>query len=169
MTLISVADLRGEVETDKSDAEIQRLIDAIDAIITRRFGIHSGMISQEILEHGDRIAWLKRPPVSISSVKEFHDWERPSDARTVGASDYSIEGRELHRDYWDDFVIASYQVNDEARRKSVILQWLTLRIQYDGLRSSRTGPLSRVSRDFALEEEKLLSTLEEHGPRHEVA
>lgn len=167
--LLTVAQLREHVQTDLSDAALQRILDAEEGEIVRRYGSHTE--ASETLQGGDRLLFLNRPAASIGEVVE-----------TVGvgdtvldAADYRLwdDGRYLERLttganpslYWAERVTVTYVPADQsAQRRLVLVQLVKLALAYAGLRSESVGgDYSMSTLDYVAEREKLLQSLAPRG------
>lgn len=167
--LLTVIELREHVQTDLADAALQRILDAEEGEIVRRYGPHTE--ATETLRGGDRLLFLARPATAISEVVE-----------TVGvvdtvldAADYRLwdGGRCLERLttgsipslYWAERVSVAYVPADQsAQRKLVLVQLVKLALAYSGLRSESVGgDYSATTLDYVAEREKLLQSLAPRG------
>ena len=163
--LLNVAELREHVQTDLPDAALQRVLNAEENEIVRRYGPHAE--ATEMLRGGDRLLFLTRPAVSVSEVVETAGVV----ATVMDATDYRLwdGGRCLERlttgpnpsVYWAERVRVTYTpVDQTTQRKLVLVQLVKLALAYSGLRSESVGgDYSASTLDYVAEREKLLQSL----------
>lgn len=145
MTLLTVTQLRGHVESDLDDTALQRLLDSEDAEIVRLFGPVSS--ATELHAGGADVVQLvlDRQIASITSVTEVVD----GTSTTLSADDYrQWWGQSLERlddgtnprSSWGERVTVVYVPNDAtAQRTAVLIQLVQLALRYTGLRQESVG------------------------------
>jgi hypothetical protein len=175
MALITLAELKEHVESDLSDAALQRLLDSEDAEIVKRTGAHSGAIT-ETLNGRELLLFLGRPAAAVTSVTEYVSGGAITGetATVLAANDYRIwgSGRYLQRlptgtnprTFWGSRAQVVYTPRDEsAERTLVLINLCRLAVEYRGLRTERVGDYSMTSEEYTAERERLLSQLEPSG------
>lgn len=156
--LIDVDDVRAHIETDKTDAALEQLIDDADAEIVARFGVHTAAITETITPGTtDRFVFTQRPISALTSVTE--------DDVVLTASDYDRTGlMSLERvdGYWGTRVVLVYTpVSDDARRVRVSIDLVRLALAYDAIASGSAGDVSvNHVASYQAERESLLTTLQ---------
>lgn len=164
-SLITPAILREHVETDLSDDALQRIIDAEEAEIIRRFGENATQV-EEFAVGGLPLLFLSRPVASITSVVE----RVSDDDTTLTTNDYHHDGRNvLRRIYtdadnpantWGGRVTVTYVPRDmNAQRIKVLIDVCRLNLQYTGLEREAAGDYAATNLDFTMEREKLFAQL----------
>lgn len=166
--LLTVSDAREHLETDVTDAVLQRLVDDADSAIARRHGPHSPGADDVIVEDvtgGDERLFLRRPAATVSSIVE-HLSETTN--RTLDPSDYrsEFEGRALLRlpngtnpaARWGYRNVVTYAPtsSDNATRRRVIIDLVRLALQHNALAGETAGDYSSRSVDYQAEREKLI-------------
>ena len=165
-TLLAPANVREHIETDLVDAALQRLLDDADAEIVKRYGPHTGAVT-EILDGGEEgLIFLTRPVASITSVTEqngltatvlaANDWRGWYGNRTIERLASGTNGA----DGWGERITVVYVPSDErAERKRVELQLVTLAIHYEAAQSVSVGDYSETGLSHDEERNALLAQL----------
>ncbi len=173
--------LKGRVETDILDVELQNMIDAEIAEINDRFG---DIVEITILEEGRRhfIGLHRRIDESQTiAIVEINPANTGAAANrtTMAADDYRITngGRTIQRlidgtngkDLWSPLVEFTYTpVSDQTRRDETVIKLVQLSLTYHGLDKqesvgdfSRTGSVTADAYDK--EREVLINRLQPRG------
>ncbi len=173
--------LKGRVETDMLDAELQLMIDAEVEEINDRFG---AIVEIAVLEDGRRhfIALHRRidetETIAIVEINPGHAGG-VANRTTMSADDYRITngGRTIQRlidgtngaDLWAPLVEFTYTpVSDQNRRDETVIKLVQLSLTYEGLAKqasvgdfSRTGSVTADAYDK--EREVLINRLQPRG------
>lgn len=153
MALLTVAELRAAVDTDKTDSDLRNLIDREEADLIRRFGPHyDGTAITETHEGGGGSVYLRRPISSISSVTEYASMgDSAVVLETTGYHAWTGQGRlsRLVSSKWGGVVVVSYIPEDDSDvRKRVIIELCRLALARTGLKSeSIAGEYSYTAHD----------------------
>ncbi len=167
MTLMSLPEVRQNIETGLLDAALQRIMDAVEQDIDQRHGAVDSQVDD--LEGGLKSIWTTRPILTITSIVET---VIETDT-TLAADDYETRhNRQLDRldsgtnarTRWGDRVKITYvPIDTTARRITVYLKLILLDIMYSGLDNSREGDFASSGLDYYTERGKILSGLSEPG------
>jgi hypothetical protein len=174
---------RERVETDLSDAELQRLIDDANSEIILRFGPHADAARPiSITIRGQaRYLDLARPLDTLQVVAIIEstqwwesDWEwwtfGGEDSVTLGPTDYRVlnAGRTLERLAsgvhprvgWGRTVQITYTpVSDGNQRQEAIIKLVQLAVQYDGTSNLKVGDYSQANLSYQGERDRILQGL----------
>jgi hypothetical protein len=176
MSLLSPTEAKLLVSTDKSDAALQLMLDAIDADVVAHFGEHyvDGVTSvvETINPDGGRNLYLRRKATSIVSIAEtYYLGATPV---TLAASTYYLWGDAgmierivapqfiglygLGKGLWGVTATVTYiPFNDNALRKQVMANLLRLELERTSLRSeSIAGEYSYSTKDTVDEDRQRL-------------
>lgn len=177
---VSVANLKEHVETDLASTAIQRLLDAEDEEITRRFGDDATVTEEHILEVpegfesgvvtaqriGRRRIWTQQQINSVTTVKEGPTLlaadlttlvEDADDGFRIIHNGYAIE--RIGTDFDKRVEIIYVPKTDTKRRDRVTIDLVRLAIQYSALGSEKVGDWSGSHVDYQKERESILRTL----------
>lgn len=166
-TLLTVGELREHLETDLSDEALQRILNAEEAEIVRRYGPTA--TQTEMQQGGQTLLVLWRKAGSITSVIETAIDNVTQ--TTLAANDYRLwPSGQLERlvtgthpaAFWAPLVTVTYVPEDQsAQRKGVLVQLAALAAKYNGLKSESVGggDYSATSLDYTIERERLLRSL----------
>lgn len=160
--------LKERWETDKTDHELDTMIDNVNAEIIRLHGLHYDAATPltELFEGGDSNLFPRRPIDSIVSVTETV-W----DVETVlSTNDYRVwyNGRMLERLntgtnprwYWGTPVSLVYlPINDNFQRQEIIIKVCILDLQYNASESTKIGDYAETFKDYQKERVSLLRSL----------
>ncbi len=164
MALLTVTQLREHLETDLGDDALQRILDAEEGEIVRRYG--SPALASEMLEGGDTWLVLERTPASITSITET-----VGDVDTVlAADDYRLwsggrlqrlaDGTNPHSDWGDRATIVYVPRDESAQRTLALIQLCKLAVAYQGVKvHSVAGDYSETAQEYNLERERLLRSI----------
>jgi hypothetical protein len=166
--ILTLAQMRESVETDLPDAALQRLIDAEDAEIVRRYGAPA--TQTQVLRGGSASLYLSRQASAITSVSE----EVGGTVTALAADDYELwSGGILEREAdgtngraaWGERVTVVYvPVADAEQRTACLAQLVQLAVRYSGVASeSIGGDYSATKHDYQRERERLLRKLAPRG------
>ena len=145
------------------DATLQALIDSADLDIRRLYGPHTGSRTEQLLSSGIK-AWFSRIAETITLVTEG------SDNTVVGDDEYTVfnNGRSVGKDdnsAWLEPVTATYTPFDDLEtRRAVLVDMVTLALQYEGIRWRGVGGLQAQHVNHKEERENLLSRLAQGHP-----
>lgn len=165
MSLITTDELREHVETDLSDDALQRLIDANEKEIIRKFGAHATQIDYVEPGRSDCL-FLSRPPSEITEVVErWGDTET-----TLSADDYELiaNWKRLNRlstgtnptSFWGDRVKVTYTpVDQNDERKGVLVDLCKLEIEYTGNAADSSGDVKATKKELRAARAGILSRL----------
>lgn len=167
MSLLTVTEARELVATDKSEAALQMILDAIDMDIVNHFGAHYVDASTNVVETlnpvGGKNLYLRRRATSIDEIAEYA--YLGATPVTLTASEYHLWGNEgrierlvapqwlglsgVGSAYWGAQVTVTYlPVDDNAIRKMVMAQLLQLELERTTLKSeSIAGEYSYTASD----------------------
>lgn len=172
MSVLSVAELQAQVETDLGSSALQQIIDAVERDITEWAGDPTSEVHE--VDETELLAVIRLPVKagSITSVVEFTDAEHQPTKTTLAASDYelSADGWEVRRlssgtnpsDTWGWHLVVTYvPATDTARRKQTAIQLARLEITHSGYASERVGDWSAQQRELRKEKAEILSRLDE--------
>ena len=168
-SLLTLAEIRTNVETDLVDAALQRLIDDAEAEMIRVAGPHSAAGSAEQTAYPERLTadiFLTR---QASAVTEVIETLADTDT-TLAADDYELlnGGRILRRlsdgtngrSEWGDRVKVTHTpTTDEDQRKGVLIEVVALAVQYKGLGAEREGDWQGTHLDYTKERARLFKRL----------
>ena len=166
MSLITIAELKTHVETDLSDAALQRVIDGQERAIFGKYGDHDSA-SEVFEETFSKVIFPGRKVSAITSITE-----RVGDTDTVLSSDdYEVitGGGRIDRlgtgtnpaTYWGDRVTVVYTpVDTSALRIQVLIDLCILTLAFNGLKRESTGDYSSEAKEYNKERRELLSTLQ---------
>ena len=173
MSTLTVAELQAQVETDLSNATLQKIIDAVERDIEEAIGPATGYVK----EYGDDSRFLSelRLPVkasSITTVVEYTDSRSKPTKTTLAADDYELSDdswwlRRLSdgtnaRSEWSWHVVVTFEpAADEDRREQAAVQLARLMIINTGYGSERVGDWTASNLDYRRERSRILSMLDE--------
>lgn len=171
MGLITVDQLREHIETDVTDAGLQRYLDDADAEIVQRYGPHTGTVTEYFTPGaGDVFIFTSRRIGTITSIVETSRGYNGDEDVTLTALDYVKEGqRQLRRltggdneaSYWASRVRVTYTPTGEvAKRTAATIDLVRLACRYDAASSTKLGDVSINHVDYALERERILARLQ---------
>lgn len=163
-------------ETDLVDTALQRLIDAEDSEITRRFGSDTsvteqyllatpmGLNGQEAQKVSQRRIWTKQQIGTVTSVKEGPTLAAADLTTLVANTDYRVinNGRAIERidtDFDRRVEIIYAPVTDVKRRDRVTIDLVKLAIQFQGLDREKVGDWEGEHKDYQKERESILRSL----------
>ena len=167
MALMTVVDVRKNVETGLEDDALQIVMDAVEEDIDQR---HGAVLAQvDSIEGKSRHIFTTRPIGTITAIVE----RIISTDTTLATNDYvqrhtkqleRLDTGTNARRRWGDRVTITYVPTDTtSRRKAVYIKLIKLEIEYSGVDSSREGDFSSKALDITAEREKLLASLAEPG------
>lgn len=171
---ITPAILKEHVETDLSDAGLQKLIDDAVAEINNRFGADGAAVTEEYFmgeeteQVGRRRLFLKRPIGTLTSVKEGPTLVAADLTTLVENTDFfqMMRGKALEKigGDWQKWVqVIHTPASDQARRHRVIIDLCKLALQYNALSAEGVGDWRGSHVDYQAEREKLLTGLASGG------
>lgn len=142
-------EVRSRVETDLDDATLQRIIDAETQYLTRRAG---GITETETHRaFGLREIVLRRPPASITSIKERrsitgeqvtlagNDWRQVGNYNLL-----RLTGGSNSANFWGQEIVVEYKPEiDEDLRERVLLDLVQLSVEFRGIESESIGDYER--------------------------
>lgn len=167
MALLTLLQVRENIETGLSDTALQRIMDAVEEDIDQRHGDVASEVDD--LETGFEKLWTTRPIGTITTVVETVG----TVDTTLSANDYirrhqtqldRLNTGDNPRERWGVRVKITYvPVDTTKRRITTYLKMILLDIVYSGLDSSREGDFNSKSVNYDTEREKLLSALDRPG------
>jgi hypothetical protein len=167
-SLLTTTEIREHVDTDLSEAALQRLIDAAEDEITQRYGAHAeaGTVEEQFYPSaGENFLFPSRKVNTAVAVVITRQLEGESTATTAAASEYVFDDphriRLLAEDVWADHVVTvTYTpVTDGDRRKGVLIDLVKLACRYEALSSSRMGDMSVNHVEYERERGAILGRL----------
>lgn len=171
MALITKAQLQEHYETDLGDDALDRLIDAADREIVKRFGPHATQTDTMRELRLSTAIFLSRRASSITSVTEEIRSEDGLISETVLAEDdYKLRRGNLllerladgtnGRGTWGDVVTVIYvPADDNDLRIRVEIELCILSAEFDALDTERVGDYSSSRRKYEDEREGILAAL----------
>lgn len=167
--MLTPSEIRGHIETDLGDNELQRLIDAETEAIEKHAG-GTGMVTDHLEAFGQRRISLMRDASSIDQVRvRVHP---DYDEETLGADDYRfhpprtlvrLSGSAEPGTTWRGHVEVDYTpVADDSLRETVLIHLVQLSLEYRGLDSEAVGGGDRsvTLPDYEKERHRILSRLD---------
>ncbi len=172
--IITVAELRENVETDLPESAIQRLIDDADQLVVAAYGANGGATQTDDLavDPSNTLIFPSRPIDAVTTVTEYTS---ETLSTTLDLTDYRVghDGQSLLRltggsnpaASWPYRVVVVYVVatTDSPRRRGVVIDLVRLATGHTGLRSQRAGDYSEQSVDYETERSKILGRLGRMG------
>ena len=162
MSLVTIATARVLINTSLSDAELQAVIDRVEAEITALIGAPQDAegtveLTEDAWSLGESL-FLRRPIASVTSVTNEDDEELDSDSYRF----FSLSG-EICLKYgrFDGLYTVVYKpVNENEKRISVTIEIVRLDIERTALKSeSVAGEYSYQAPDFIKERRRLMRQL----------
>ncbi len=166
MSLVTLAEARALVQTGLTDANLQVIIDRIEAEIVRLFGAHytngAGTITETVAGEGLMNLYLRRPLTSVSSVVE--DDEALTQGHDEDYYAYPAQGRIERRPSgtkWGELIAVTYvPADDNALRRDVIIDLLRQALSRTALKSeSVAGEYSYTAEDWELARAEIIRRL----------
>ncbi len=166
--LLTAIEMKVYIETDLTDAALDRLIDAADQEIVQSHGEHASVGTvTELHIGGDAAIFLNRPPATITSVTET-----VSEVDTVLSTDDFREwygSRVLQRlddgtnpqTFWGERVSVVYTpISDDPRRIQATIDLTRLGVEFNALRTQRAGDYSQTAlTDYTKERSQIVNSL----------
>jgi hypothetical protein len=169
MALLTTDQLRQHLETGLEDAALQRLLDAEEAEIIRRYGPHAS--ATELHAPDSEWMFLRREPSSIDTVTETVGDEdtvlSSDDYRDWGAGRLErLDDGTNPRSSWGDRVEVQYTpVDRQDERTMALINLCKLAAEYNALEdiSVGGGDYRASSLEYNRERERLLGSLAPRG------
>lgn len=159
---VTVAVIKGHIETDRDDTVLQRLIDDANDDIVTRYGSPTSRTEDWIVRGPRRRLWLPEPAISVTAAQEGPTIDDLT-TLTVTIDYLLVESNwviERVGGNWGNRVrIEWVPRNDVARRDRVAIDLVRLSLSYSALTAQREGDFSSTHPDYQLEREKILSGL----------
>lgn len=165
--LLTLAEVRQQVESDLVDPALQRLIDDADSAIVSRFGAHAS--SGNVIEWHPGYTFDLYPFRRVGAVVAISEFTGatelvldPTDfeLRDSGFSIRRLVGGVNSRGTFGERVRLTYvPINDDAQRKRITADLVKLANRYEGVKSENAGDYSATSADYQAERESILSEL----------
>lgn len=161
--------LKGRIETDLDDAELDSMISSVQDEIDQRYG---SIASVDIHQTGyRRFLVFSKPIDSITSIAEV---EADDTEIVLSANDYRIrdDGRSVERlqtgdnarDEWGRLVHIVYvPQSNQSQRDEITIKLCILDIQYNGLSNESAGDYRMTSKQYKKERAALLDELRDKG------
>jgi len=171
VALLTVTQLREHVESDLPDAALERILDAEDAEIVRRFGALAS--ESEELAGDARLLFLRRHAAAVTTVTETE--ADNATVTTLAANDFRQWGGGIlerlatgdhPRAAWGPVVTVAYTPEDDStERTHVLIQLCQLAARYTGAQheSVGQGDYAVTLPDYRRERERLLLGLAPRG------
>ena len=165
MALLKVVDFRENMETDLPTDAIQRLLDASEEQIIRKFGPHLTAVTDEMTGLS-KFIFPSRPIVTVTTITETVD----TVDTVLATDDYKLihSGRQIERladgtnsrKLWGDRVKLVYVPDDQTKiRKGVQVDLVKLAIQYEGINSIDSGNFKATLPEYEKERMNILERL----------
>jgi hypothetical protein len=135
MSLVTIAEVRAVVQTDRDDTQLQAIIDREEDEMVARLGDHGPDGATFQVRGGGSALYLSRPLASITSITERI---RPSDTPvTVDPDTYWASGAGVieRAGTWAPLVTVVGIPADIARRKQVLIELVRLALEQTAMRS----------------------------------
>ena len=167
MPLMSLPEVRQNIETGLLDAALQRIMDAVEQDIDQQHGAVATHV--DYLDGGLKSIWTTRPILTITTIEETVggvDTTLSSDDYVIrhnGQLDRLATGSNSRTRWGDKVNVTFVPVDTTARRIAVYLKLIQLDIQYSGLSGSGEGDHSESNLDYGVERRKLLNSLSRSG------
>jgi hypothetical protein len=163
MSKPTLAQVRGQFETDLADSDLQTVIDAEDHEVVSRYGPHASEVDE--LEGGHTHLFLSRRVATVTSIVET-----VGDTDTaLAADDYEIrhDGWALERlntgtnqrERWGRVNLVTYVPKSDPRRVQVVIDLVKLTLQFRGLSVERAGDYRADLGDYQQTRDMILRTL----------
>ena len=168
--------LKGRVETDLSDLELQAMIDETVAEIEARFGANASITEtldgnriflslHRLIDEGQSITVVEIEPANTGAS---------ANETTLAADDYRIRhgGRIVERlidgtngrDGWAPLVRVTYTpVSDQIQRDEAVIRVVQVDLNERGLSAEKAGDYNATYRDATVERERLINRLAPKG------
>jgi hypothetical protein len=173
MSLVTIAELRAQVKSSLTDAQLQAIIDREEAEVIRLFGVHYTDVAQtitETLEGGEKTIYLRRPIVSITSITEdgtlvdplsYRVWPAQGKIRKISGVQAWLAGDDESPLEWGEVLIVVYKpADDNLLRKAVIIDLARIALSRTGMQSeSFAGEYSYTAAQWDDERSKILRRL----------
>jgi len=174
MSLVTLAQMREHIETDLSDTELQRVIDAAEQEIVDHFGAHTTQTDETTENRLSTHLFLTRPASSITTVTETLIVDGVRTETVLSSDDYrlSSDGWRIHRlsdgtnprTTWGDEVTIQFTPSDETdKREGVLIRLVKLDVQFNGLDADRIGDYSRQQQNYIKNRNAALQSLSRLG------
>lgn len=145
MSLLTAAELRLQVQSGLSNADVQTIIDREEAEIIRRYGAHyDGSAITEVCSGGSCSVFLKRRIGSVSSITEAQSLGGTQ--TTLTSTQYHIvanEGRIIRLSEgtrWGRYVSVVYvPADDSALRKQVLIELTRQALEQTAMKSENVA------------------------------
>jgi hypothetical protein len=166
--LLTVAQMRGHVETDLADEALQRLIDDADEEIIDFAGEFDEQEDCTRNAELSTVLFLSRRAGTVSTVVE----QVGDDETTLAVDDYRLRngGTQIERlgtgtnprTTWGEIVTVTYvPVDRTVRRTRVEIDLVKLAVQYNALTSEGVGDYSSTAKEYEDERARILARLAE--------
>jgi hypothetical protein len=169
MALLTVDEVRENVETQLTDPALQRLIEAEDEAITYQHG-EIGTQVEEVEANGlTKVIYPRRRVASIDKVTEKD--KRAGTETVLSADDYELVAGGMRIDrlptgtnpqtYWQHTVRVEYTPYDDTKtRKAVLIDLVKLAVQWAGTDAESLPDYSSTrEREYQLQREAILARL----------
>ena len=156
MSLLTVAELKAQIRTSLTDAQIQSVIDREEAEVIKLYGAHYVGISttvSETLAGAMRNLYIRRRLTSVTSITEYQTSDSTDGTLLTAVTDYRIwaaQGR-IERmpsnnisgygvGVWGAIVTAVYvPADDNDLRRAAIIDLCRLALERTALQSENVG------------------------------
>jgi hypothetical protein len=167
--LITPTNIREHIETDLTDAALQRLIAAADQEIVETLGEHNptGTVTETHVG-GDKGLFLNRPAASITSITEYRgttttvlvaaDWRAWYGNRVLER--LSLDATNPQGEWAERVDVVYTPVDDDNARIGATIDLVNLAIRYTGLQSERVGDYASTAMHHAKERGHIIARLD---------
>ena len=173
--IITVAELKENVETTLAEGAIQRLIDDADQTVVDAYGAHGPAVQTDDLRAGpdDRFLFPHRPIALVTTVTEYVDETNltvldPTDYRVLnkGTTLERITSGVNVRNSWGFRTLVEYVISSDSnpRRRGVVIDLVRLAINNPGgITRERAGDYSVEHGSYEEQQGKILGRLRKMG------
>lgn len=169
--LLTVDQLREHIETDVTDAALQRYLDTADYEIVEAFGANTGTVIEYFTPGAlDCLIFTVRKIASVSAIVETTRGPAGDTETTLASNDYVVDGnRQIRRlatgtngaSYWAERTKVTYTPTSEsAKRIGVTIDLVRLSCRYEAASSTKLGDVSINHVDYAQERQRILRRLQ---------
>ena len=169
MTLVAPADVKALISTSLTDAQLQQVIERVEAKVIRRYGPHysaSTTVVTETLYGLTQSLYMRRRLASISAITEYQTLDAlTGSALTTTAWHLRGDEGRIQRmpegARWGSRVLTVYTPEDDSQqRRDVIIKLVRLSLERTGMKSeSIAGEYSYTAPDWERAEAEILDEL----------
>ena len=171
MSLLTLAKMRAQVETDYDDTTLQSVIDSVEIMIDKYIGPSTGYVSEQDDTDMLTVIYLPVDAASITSIVEYTGTESEPTKTTLAADDYelSVGGDQVRRlsdgtnprTKWGWSAVITFDpVGISAQRKQAAIKLGRLEIEHGAYETERIGDWGSTEKDIKAERNKILQELD---------